>query len=292
LERTYSDWLPSLQAFGKFCDEAKCALYSEKESTFERIVRILSQLKQKPLIFRSPNKTGLITYSEVSSQIQRFLYGPNSWSSLAQQLRMVDEQNLNELSSLVDGTSLKEVQNFKRELGGFNGCYCADSFNVKMSAEALGKFIGDNDAKVRPLSITEGILPAFLRCDNWKTANNIRYTGPWNKKFANPILLASSKYDPATPLSSAIETLELMNQGGVNNAVLLQQDSVGHCTTAQESACTISAFREYMLHGKLPAPGSVCQPNVANPFIVKKGIAPSAFKQLQEELAKQRQFPF
>jgi hypothetical protein len=283
--------LPSLQAFGKFCDEAKCALYSEKESTFERIVRILSQLKQKPLIFRSPTKTGLITYDMVSWHIQSFLYWPNLWSSLAQQLRMVDEQNLNELSSLVDGTSLTELQNNKSELGGFHGCLCADSLNVNMSADALGKFIGDKDAKLHPFSIDEAVQ-GILPCENWKTANNIRYTGPWNKKFANPILLASTKYDPATPLSSAIETLALMNEGGLNNAVLLQQDSVGHCTTAQESACTISAFREYMLHGKLPAPGSVCQPNVANPFVVKKGIAPSAFERLQEEFAKQRQFAF
>jgi pimeloyl-ACP methyl ester carboxylesterase len=281
----------TLKAFGDFCDEAKCPLYSEKESAYDSVVRILSKLKENPLIFRNAEVTGLITYAMLNFRIQRALYSPSTWARLAEDLKKLDEGNLEGLEDYVDlMPKLSDVPKaMENHSSGYQAVYYADMDCTKVLGEAdVRNFLIETNDQLHPLLGGLGGNTAY----SWKTKDNIRYTGRWNKKFANPILLASSKYDPATPLSSAIETLALMNEGGLNNAVLLQQDSVGHCTISQESTCTINAFREYMLQGKLPAPGTVCQPNIANPFLPKKGIAPSAFDRLQESLPIQNPFPF
>jgi pimeloyl-ACP methyl ester carboxylesterase len=282
----------TLKAFGDFCDHAKCPLYSEKESAYDRVVRILSKLKQNPLIFRNTEVTGLITYAMLNFRIQNALYKPSTWARLAEDLKKLDDGNSEELGGYVD--LMPKLSEFPKHMAdhssGFQAVYYADTDCTKALSEAdVRNLLIETNDQLHPLMVMS--LHGDSGC-SWKTKDNMRYTGPWNKKFANPILLASTKYDPATPLSSAIEALALMNEGGLNNAVLLQQDSVGHCTISQESTCTINAFREYMLHGKLPAPGTVCQPNIANPFILKKGIAPSAFDRLQESFAIQRPFPF
>jgi pimeloyl-ACP methyl ester carboxylesterase len=287
----YEDRRATLKAFGAFCDEAKCPLYSEKESAYDRVVRILSKLKQNPLIFRNTEVTGLITYDMLNDKIQGALYVPRRWARLAKDLKKLEDGNLEGLVDYVDlMPKLSDVPKLmENHSSGFQAVYYADMDCTKVLGEAdVRNFLIETNDQLHPLL---GGLGGNTGC-SWKTKDNMRYTGPWNKKFANPILLASTKYDPATPLSSAIETLALMNEGGLNNAVLLQQDSVGHCTDEQESTCTINAFREYMLQGKLPAPGTVCQPNVANPFLPKKGIAPSAFDRLQESLPIQNPFPF
>ena len=291
LRSFYEDRRATLKAFGAFCDEAKCPLYSEKERAYDSVVRILSKLKQNPLIFRNTEVTGLITYEKLNEKIQGALYVPRTWAGLAEDLKKLDDGNLEGLKDYVD--LMPKFSDVPTEMGsflaGFQAVYYADMDCTKALGEAdVRNFLLETNDQLHPLM---GVQMGNSGC-SWKTKDNMRYTGPWNKKFANPILLASTKYDPATPLSSAIETLALMNEGGLNNAVLLQQDSVGHCTRSQESTCTISAFREYMLHGKLPAPGTVCQPNIANPFIPKKGIAPSAFDRLQESLPIQHPFPF
>jgi hypothetical protein len=287
----YEDRRATLKAFGDFCDEAKCPLYSEKEKAYDRVARILSKLKQNPLIFRNAEVTGLITYDMLNSIIQAALYKPSKWASLVEDLKKLDDGNLEGLGGYVDWMpKLSDVPKLmENHSSGGQAIYYADMDCSKALSEAdVRNLLIETNDHLYPLT---GGLGGNTGC-SWKTKDNMRYTGPWNKKFANPILLASNKYDPATPLSSAIETLALMNEGGLNNAVLLQQDSVGHCTGKQESTCTIKAFREYMLQGKPPAPGTVCQPNIANPFILKKRIAPSAFDRLQESFAIQRPFPF
>jgi len=37
-------------------------------------------------------------------------------------------------------------------------------------------------------------------CSAWPGAANDRYCGPWTAATANPVLVASTRYDPATPL--------------------------------------------------------------------------------------------
>lgn len=61
--------------------------------------------------------------------------------------------------------------------------------------------------------------------------------------------------DPATPLDSAKRLLHDMG----DNAVLLEQSSYGHCSISSYSSCTWKVALDYLLEGKLPKAGTVCE---------------------------------
>jgi hypothetical protein len=97
----------------------------------------------------------------------------------------------------------------------------------------------------------------WKREKNWK-----RYAGPWNRKFAHPVLVVSSDYDPVTPHTSAQDTTILLNQGHETpNAVLLTNSGMGHCSGGQVSTCILNHIRDYLIQGTLPANGTICNPD-------------------------------
>lgn len=59
---------------------------------------------------------------------------------------------------------------------------------------------------------------------------------------------------------------------GFPGAVLLTQDSPGHCSEAMPSTCTASHVRQYFRTGKLPPPGTVCPVN-RGAFPTKSGVS-------------------
>ncbi|KDN48830.1 hypothetical protein RSAG8_02817, partial [Rhizoctonia solani AG-8 WAC10335] len=85
-------------------------------------------------------------------------------------------------------------------------------------------------------------------CHRWPVRAVERYTGPWNKKLANPILVIGNKADPVTPYVVAKKVADALG----DSAALIQQDDYGHTSLAMHSSCTISALQNYFLDNKLP----------------------------------------
>ena len=65
-----------------------------------------------------------------------------------------------------------------------------------------------------------------------------RYHGPWNRKFANKVLVIGNKGDPITPLASAKKLIQLF---GPKNAVLLERDGYGVSSLSLLSAALADA---------------------------------------------------
>ncbi|KAF8588805.1 hypothetical protein K439DRAFT_1613302 [Ramaria rubella] len=86
-----------------------------------------------------------------------------------------------------------------------------------------------------------------------------RFTGPFNHKLANPIIVIGNKADPATPLANAQKVAQALG----DSARLLVQNSLGHSSLAENSDCTQGIIRDYFLHGILPKNGQVCQTDQA-----------------------------
>lgn len=74
--------------------------------------------------------------------------------------------------------------------------------------------------------------------------------------------MIGNTYDPATPLASARRLVEEMEEG--TNVVLVEQNSYGHCSISSVSSCTYEIVLGYLLDGKVPAVGTVCQLDAAN----------------------------
>lgn len=100
-----------------------------------------------------------------------------------------------------------------------------------------------------------------LPCASWPASDPDRYTGPWNRPTAHPLLLVGNRLgDPATPYEGAQRTANKL----LANARLLTLDSFGH-TAFGQSACVRAAIDRYLVDLALPAQGAVCEPDRA-PF--------------------------
>lgn len=96
--------------------------------------------------------------------------------------------------------------------------------------------------------------PASLRT-KW------RYDGPFNSSV--PILFVNNRLDPATPIKNAKKMAE-----SFKGSVLLEQNSAGHGALWPPSKCMWHHVKKYMVDGKLPPLGTVCEP-LCRPFTDK-----------------------
>ncbi|CAE6427837.1 unnamed protein product [Rhizoctonia solani] len=94
-------------------------------------------------------------------------------------------------------------------------------------------------------------------CHRWPVRAVERYTGPWNKKLSNPILVIGNQADPITPYINAKSVADALG----DSAVLVEQDDFGHSSLAMHSNCTISVLQKYFLHNKLPQKDEFCGTN-------------------------------
>ncbi len=96
-----------------------------------------------------------------------------------------------------------------------------------------------------------------LPCATWPARDPDRYTGPWNRETANPILLVGNRQgDPATPYEDAQATRQLLA-----DARLLTLDTFGHVARRGISRCIDELVDRYLIALELPAEGTVCQPD-------------------------------
>ncbi|TCO59418.1 alpha/beta hydrolase [Actinocrispum wychmicini] len=97
-------------------------------------------------------------------------------------------------------------------------------------------------------------------CAQWPVLSADRYTGPWNRPTAAPILVIGNTVDPATPYKDSVAMAH-----DLANARLLTVHGYGHSALINHSSCVDRIEDAYFVTGALPAPGTVCQQDQA-PF--------------------------
>lgn len=91
----------------------------------------------------------------------------------------------------------------------------------------------------------------LLACRDWPATSTpiARATAAGS----NPILVVSTRYDPATPYQWGV-----MLADELKNAGLLSYDGYGHTAYSQGSSCIDDAVDAYLLKGTMPEDGVVC----------------------------------
>lgn len=84
-------------------------------------------------------------------------------------------------------------------------------------------------------------------CAFWPALDADRYTGPWNRETAAPILVLNSRYDPATPLRGAVA-----GAAQLANAHVVVVEGAGHSSMYVPSTCAEHVKRDYLFTGQLP----------------------------------------
>ena len=93
----------------------------------------------------------------------------------------------------------------------------------------------------------------------WPVRDEDAFAGPFtvDATSVTPLVIGTT-YDPATPYSGAVDMVERLG-----NARLLTMEGDGHTAYGGNSTCIDGATEAYLVDQVLPAPGTVCQQEVA-----------------------------
>ncbi|KAF2162728.1 hypothetical protein M409DRAFT_26965 [Zasmidium cellare ATCC 36951] len=122
-----------------------------------------------------------------------------------------------------------------------------------------------------PQSRFEGgllVAETHIPCMLWPFKAKEQYTGNFDVKTKNPILVVSNIYDPITSLDAALNASATFHGSG-----LLVQDWYGHVSTTGVSKCMASHLRDYFANGTLPERGTVCEADIPAFYIEEELLA-------------------
>jgi pimeloyl-ACP methyl ester carboxylesterase len=248
----------TLSAFLELCgrtDTAHCAFSAgSPAATHRRFAALLARLRRHPV--------GAVNYSELVSMTLGGLYNSTTgWSTLATKLQRVWEGRASPAS---DGQALatsaaalsKHRSSRANAARGQSHRYsgneqlwavtCSESPNPRPAA------FPDLDALAASRSGVAGAPWVWLSepCASWPAVATDRYTGPWNRRTANPVLVIGTTVDPATPYQGSMAMARQLAR-----ARLLTVDGYGHGTT---SPCRDRYLVRYLINKILPPKGARC----------------------------------
>jgi pimeloyl-ACP methyl ester carboxylesterase len=237
---------------------ARCALAGHG-SVAVRVDGLMARLKRQPIPAPSASPHGQLTYADALQAILVGLSGgPAAWPEMATAFEAAVRGDGSELllrarvltaafSDQVMGPGLSAI-----------GLVCADS-----PAQQGPSAWRDVLARFTRASHIYGPVIFWWRwamCAQWPVRSVERYTGPWNAKTRNPILVIGTNHDPNTPYTNARRVARLLQ-----NAVLLTHDGYSHTSPLDPSACVERATSAYLVHLVTPRRGTVC-PSDHQPF--------------------------
>jgi TAP-like protein len=92
-------------------------------------------------------------------------------------------------------------------------------------------------------------------CAAWPAgASQDRYTGPWNRRTNNSILVIGNTGDPITPYHDAVAMSRDLAQ-----ARLLTVNEFGHTALLNPDTCATNHVVSYLTTGALPPAGTICR---------------------------------
>ncbi|WP_280233291.1 alpha/beta hydrolase [Nocardia cyriacigeorgica] len=92
-----------------------------------------------------------------------------------------------------------------------------------------------------------------MTCAFWPNHDVDRYTGPWNRRTAAPILVLNTRFDPATPMAGAYA-----GAAQLADAQVVVIEGAGHSSMYVPSSCAEQVKRDYLFTGQLPPKNTGC----------------------------------
>lgn len=250
----------TLEQFFKLCDRGaeNCAFSAGDPAA--RYRNLARRLLHHPLeLPDGVGGTSAFTYADLVSLTLGSMYDSFSWPALADTLAMLD--SLDEpaaAAAAVRGlrTQLGAYDDYPNFVEGFPGVACLDSDNPS-DPSAWSGAARDSDRRFGYF----GRLWTWISsiCAVWPGEDHDRFTGPFTRRTANPVLVIGNRFDPATRYQGAVTVANLLPRSG-----LLTLDGWGH-TSLFTSVCIDNYVNRYLLTKRLPPKGTVCKPDVV-PF--------------------------
>lgn len=234
--------------------KGSCKLVQSNNDTGADITQLVRDLFDiaHELLVAGADMSQTLTSARARQHLYRAMYTPSQWSQLDD--FMYDyAQSLEALAANITDTSGKrELAHAKRDSSAptyeHQAIYCGDGVDAgNMTMRDGFDAIVYASKNVSPMFGPQWGMQGNV-CFAWPARAVERYTGPWNKKLKNPILVIGNTADPVTPFANAKLMADLLG----DSAVLLKQDGFGHSSLAEKSSCTIKIINNLFKDGSLP----------------------------------------
>ncbi|MFI2778582.1 alpha/beta hydrolase [Streptomyces sp. ALB3] len=214
------------------------------------IAGLLAKLEKKPVPGLGERE---LTQTQATTGIASALYSKETWPLLEQGLDEADGDNGGLLLALADSLNGRSEDGRYDNSNAANAAInCADSeqrFTLDQTRKALPRF--------REASPVFGDYLAWglMSCTGWPVA------GAWDTPDVSaagsaPILVIGNTGDPATPYAGA---KAMAAELGAGVGIELTYEGEGHGAYNGGSTCVQRAVDGYLLDGKVPESGTVCE---------------------------------
>lgn len=255
-----------------YCFEAgpeNCSLYaSSPEKIRERYFTVVNELARNPVAVHLANPPVVLTHKILLDHLYASLFKPLlHFPVVADTIYAIETSNSSALATLAPQVLTPTTCDCSTERTPFFGrneasrvVECSDGADYAFSDDAFARYYA-------PLTqVSSTIAPVWARywieCADWRMRPRWNFTASFEAaNTSHPILAISTRYDPVTPISHARRVVQRF--GG---AVLLTQESHGHCSVSAPSLCTAKYVRDYFVHGTMPEEGATCNADEL-PFI-------------------------
>ncbi|CAL9647895.1 Carboxylesterase A [Streptomyces sp. enrichment culture] len=249
----------AFEHFAAWCVEQGCTLGDSVEEIVDAVVKLEADLDDAPLSFPDGGELG---GDELIAVITDFLYAQGNWPALLVGLEDLVGQDAAATGNGAIMMDLAESLERHRFVGGADGdesnesdalraVTCADfngRYTVAEVEEKLPEFV-----EASPL-FGPALAWATLFCDGWPVPGEAEHPEV-SAPGAPPILLVGNTGDPATPYEGTAHMAEQLGEG-VGHALTYRGEGHG---AYDGSACVRNAVDAYLLDGKLPGSGAVCE---------------------------------
>ncbi|PVH79184.1 alpha/beta-hydrolase [Cadophora sp. DSE1049] len=253
-------------SFSFYCHKAEgaCALYrsgDEVSDVEDRFQAVIDRIKENPVTLIHPmsKQPIVITNSHIRMILFSILYNPNvGFSALAWIFDMLsrgDDEILGQIIALPEPEPFCAA-NLPAELFPNEAqiaIMCSDKrypFN-----DSLPELQETFEKMANESSWADVWMTIMIACD----AYPVKAVDPpmrWDDhpshkadpiKTSFPLLFVSNTADPVTPLAAGVKMARKFVDAG-----LVEQHSMGHCSIAAVSKCSIGKIRAYLREGKVP----------------------------------------
>lgn len=251
----------TMDRFLELCDASgpeRCALAPDAAGRWEAL---LDRLRDEPVTVVDPasGQEMVVDYDLMVSTAMGALYSSFNFASLADLLADLENQasptelgksaraagmfgSEPTLSRTAAGeaaeTPFPEFPEYVNAVEGFPGVGCVDTENpdAYSAVDRASDRSERTDGEFGPVWTWAGST-----CTVWPFEDEDRYTGPWTKRTAAPVLVVGSREDPATRYEGAQKVRQLLP-----GSALVTTDTPGHGSIGA-NACAGEAVGAYLL---------------------------------------------
>jgi hypothetical protein len=221
----------------------------------------MERLRAHPV---TTDQDGTVDYQTAVNDVRIDLYNQCCWDQLSDYLQRLWRHTSSSATGLArpapsrpQQVPRRGVADYPNALDAATAVTCSDGVNP--TDPAVWERFGIARDRVAPYF---GAFWTWLdeACATWRRPTPGRYDGPFDRVTSRPLLVVGNLRDPATRYADAVTLADTLAR-----ARLLTINGTGHTSLGAWSSCARTVLRRYLIRLRLPAPGTVCEPDRA-PF--------------------------